>query len=151
LTGRAILIGMVCACSLSELASSQSIDSTAPVRVPDRPPKPDSFPPQILSDEKSIVQIHGRWVENIAQCPGSDIDPPVGSLFASDTLIRWGDATCSVRDIQKTDSGAEVSALCVTSDGRRRENIALIREGRNRMRVNVSKDLDPIFLTRCPR
>ncbi len=142
------------ACSfLPEVSSAQvpKREPPASFRITDRPPKPDPLPPEIQPRDESFVQIHGRWVENAAHCPVTDpASPPVSDLL-TDTLLRWQGNTCSVRDVRKTEIDGELTALCVSDDGRSEYEFLLRRETPERMRIQLSDSAEEQVLIRCPR
>lgn len=123
----------------------------ASFRIIDRPPKPDPLPPEIQPGDESLVQIHGRWVEDAAQCPVSDPAWPPVSALLTDTLLRWQGNTCSIRDVRKIDVGGELTALCVSDDGRSEYEFHLRREAPDRMRIQLSDSAEEQVLIRCSR
>jgi hypothetical protein len=121
----------------------------SPPRVQDRPVRSQPLTAEIAPREESLVQIVGEWVGDPAQCEGGN---PVGGrdLFVTDTLIRWGDETCSARNVQKTGSGAIVSAVCVSPDGRQQREIEIKQLGPAELAVQVP-DEPLVELILCQR
>ncbi|OHV81906.1 hypothetical protein [Ensifer sp. LCM 4579] len=142
------------ACAVLGGVSSAQVPKREPpasFRITDRPPKPDPLPPEIQPGDESFVQIHGRWVDDPAQCPvGEPASPPVSSLL-TDTLLRWQGKTCSVRDVTATEVDGELTALCVSEDGRSEYEFLLRRETPERMRIHLQDSAEEQVLIRCPR
>lgn len=145
-----MLLGILFVSLLPATTMPQPVDETSPFLVPDRPQKPAKPPSEILPSDETMVQIHGTWVQSAAQCRGTAAEPPEGALLVTDTLVRWGSTTCSVRDIKKTTAGAKMTAQCVGSDDRKQVKLTLVRQGPRRMTVQRNDGGDPILLTRCP-
>lgn len=146
--------GVFAACVLmTEVVSAQpsKIEERPSWRITDRPPKPEPLPPEIQSREESFVQIHGRWVEDAAQCPVTDPASPPASILVTDTLLRWQGRTCSVRDVKKTEGNGEIQALCVSEDDRSEFEFLLRRESPDRMHIQLKGSPQQAVLRRCPR
>jgi hypothetical protein len=58
----------------------------------------------------SFVQIQGAWATDQAAC--ATVENGTG-LYLTDTLIRWEDATCSIRNVDTANGSATVHALVV--------------------------------------
>lgn len=137
---------------LVEDASAQprKIQERPSWRITDRPPKPAPLPSEIQPREESFVQIHGRWVENAAQCPVAEPSSPPIPLLLTDTLLRWEGQTCSVRDVKRTEAGGELTAMCVSEDDRSEREFLLRRESPERMRIRLKGSPRQEVLIRCP-
>lgn len=150
---RCCLAAAIACALLGDVASAQvpKREPPASFRIIDRPPKPDPLPSEIEPHDESFVQIHGRWVEDPAQCPvGEPASPPVSPLL-TDTLLRWQGNTCSVRDVTATEVGGELTALCVSEDGRSEYEFLLRREAPGMMRIHLRDSAEEQVLIRCPR
>lgn len=149
LVGRYSLIlalGLGAALGCTGVVSSQPIEENPAVRIPDRPPRPQTLPSEIQPRDQNIVQIHGRWVEDISLCRSDEPKPQ----FLTDTLLRWQGQTCSVRDIRKTGENGQLAAMCVSEDGRSEREFLLRREGPDRMQIHAEGSSQTQELWRCP-
>jgi hypothetical protein len=110
---------------------------TPPFRVDDRPvARPDEM--DKIEDVPTIyVQLEGRWVPTLQACPGAEgkqSQKPI--LLVTDTLMRFEDGTCSVRDMNPQDSSTTVRALCATPGGYEDRTITLIRKSPEKLTVS---------------
>ncbi|MCT7375154.1 hypothetical protein [Chelativorans salis] len=118
--------------------------------VPDRPAPEDREDLRIGTEEETFTQIRGAWAANKAACATVEEDGNNG-LYVTDTLIRWEDATCSIRDIDSEDGSATVSAFCATEDSRTSSNFRLLVTGEETLTLRFQTDEEEreVDLQRC--
>lgn len=110
-------------------------DPDAPsVLIEERPAVTGSDTDEIDEKPTIFVQLNGVWAPSEEACPESQADAgDDGTLLVTDTMIRFQNATCSIRDIQTQNSEATVSTRCATLDGYEWRGMTLIRQSTDRM------------------
>lgn len=119
--------------------------------ISDRPPKEVPPPAEIAPRNQSAVQVYGHWVDELSQCRAAMDDEPGSGVYLTDTLLRWDQNTCSIRNITKTAQGALVDAMCVSDEGRSSTTFTLDRQAPDRMTIIAANGLDTAALLRCPQ
>jgi len=146
----AVAAAMAAAPALSHQALSQAT-STPDRIISDRPAREERPPANIQPRNQSAVQLHGEWVDDTAQCRSAMDDESGSGVYLTDTLLRWGRNTCSIRDISTTAQGALLDAMCVSDEGRSRTTFTLARQAPDRMRIISANGVDTATLLRCPQ
>ncbi|MDZ5696840.1 hypothetical protein [Chelativorans sp. M5D2P16] len=151
-----LLLGMVgillsTAPSPAQVAEDELLENEEPpFIVEDRPAPDDPEEPRIRRTDEAFVQIRGSWAVNEAACTSME-NQDGGGLYVTDTLIRWEDAACSIREIDSEDGAADVHATCATETGRRDRlfHLRVVGEDTLALRVFTGAGEQEATLTRC--
>jgi len=104
----------------------------------------------IRSELESFVQIQGAWASDEAACATID-ENGGGGLYLTDTIVRWEDATCNIRDVDAEEASATIYAFCVGEEGRRERTFDLELAGQDKLSLSFQAggEQEEIELTRC--
>lgn len=107
---------------------------TPSLRIEERPAVRESDTDAIDEKPTIFVQLNGVWAPSEEDCPDGEAGRgDDGTLLVTDTMIRFQNATCSIRDMETQTSDTTVKTRCATSDGYERRQMTLIRQSSDRL------------------
>lgn len=134
------------------IGTQQHIDrDDSPVIIRERPPPEEGTDEaEVRSEEEAFVQIPGTWATEEAAC--ADAEGSESGLYLTDTIIRWEDATCNIRNIDSENGTATIYSQCAGENGRRDRRFRLEVTGDDTLSLRPISPTgqDEFTLERCP-